>query len=346
MNHKVTKNNLKKIVLLSLIIGFVGITICNIQANNNFSSEKNNITSQTKYVYPLGNVIGIKANTDGVLVVGYEDDVEYIGGIKVGDNITKINNQEIKSIDDVSKILNKVTADKAKVTFEREGKYKTENITIKGDGESKKLGLWVRNKISGIGTITFYDPKTCQFNAIGHAITDVDTNKLLKIKKGYIYHPEKFKIIKGNKNNAGKIEGEFNNNRAIGEFLNNSNFGISGKMLGEKKIDVQLIEVGNRKDVKLGKAYILFEDKNRNITSYEAKIKNIATEEKTTKNFTIEVTDKELIEYTGGIVQGMSGAPIVQNNKIIGAITHVFKDDYKKGYGIFIDEMIELDKTY
>lgn len=347
MKYKITKNNIKIFIILMVILGSIIIKNCSTQNFNNFKAEAFNITKEKKYVYPLGNVIGIKADTDGVLVVGYEDSrVEYIGGVNVGDNIIKIENQRIKSIEDISRILNKAKNYKVKVTFERNGKYKTESINIEGNDGNKRLGLWVRNKVSGIGTITFYDPKSCKFNAIGHAITDVDTNKLLKIKQGYIYKPKEFKVIKGSKDKVGKIEGEFENSKAIGEFSDNSSFGINGKMIGNKVKDMQLIEVGNRKDVKIGKAYILFEDKDRNITSYEIKITEIIKNTKSKRNLVIEVNDKRLINYTGGIVQGMSGAPIVQNNKIIGAITHVFKDDYKKGYGIFIDEMIELDKTY
>lgn len=339
------QKNKKFVIMGSIILCFVSIAIYNIIQNKTIDTI--NISQSKKYVYPLGNVVGIKATTDGVLVVGFEDDsVEYVGGIKIGDNIIKINDEKINSIDDVSRILNNIEDDYVKVTFERDNKYNTEVIKVNMHSGTNRLGLWVRDKISGVGTMTFYDPNTSKFSGIGHAITDVDTNKLLNIKQGYIYEPTSIEIIKGTTDKVGQIKGDFNTKNPIGEFSNNSSFGISGKMISEKKEDIQLIEVANKKDVKLGDAYILFEDKNGNIASYDIKITEIINESKNHRNLVIEVTDDDLIDYTGGIVQGMSGAPIIQNNKIIGAITHVFKDDYKKGYGIFVDEMIELDKSY
>ncbi len=312
-------------------------------------SEAINIKSNSveKYVYPLGKVVGIKAITDGVLVVGYEEnDVEYIGSLKPGDNIVKINDKKIDNINQVNDILQNAKDDKVTIVFERNEKYKTAVVKLKKEDGKNKLGLWVRDKISGIGTLTYYDPTNSKFKAIGHAITDVDTNELLKIKQGYIYNPSSLQIIKGNINKVGQIKGDFSTEKYIGKFSNNTNFGISGSMIGEKNDFLQLIKVGDSKDVSLGKAYIMFEDNNRNINTYNIEIKEIIKDNNNDRDMIIEVTDPKLIELTGGIVQGMSGAPIIQDNKIIGAITHVSKSNSKKGYGIFIDEMVELDKRY
>ena len=191
--------------------------------------------------------------------------------------------------------------------------------------------------------MTFYDPQSLEFKGIGHSITDSDTNELIKIKQGYIYTPKKLNIEKGTKEKVGYLYGDFDLNNPIGEFKYNSDFGISGMYNIEKEKSSQLMEVGNRNDIKLGKAHILLEDKNNNIVSYDININNIELNKKNNKQISLEVTDERLIEYTGGIVQGMSGAPIIQNNKIIGALTHVFKDNSKKGYGIFIEEMIKLE---
>lgn len=309
-------------------------------ATESFNSYNQN---ERKYVYPLGNVIGVKASTDGVLVVGYEeDDIDYIGGLQKGDNIVKINNKKIENSKEASDLLNKLKLNEIEVTFERDNKYKIETIKTKYKDGKYKLGLWVRDKISGIGTATFYDPNLKQFKAIGHAITDVDTNELLKIKQGYIYKPTKLEILKGSYNKIGKIKGEFNTSKVVGSFFNNTKFGISGDMKSEKDEEIPLIEVGRPNDVKIGNAVILFEDKKGYIQSYNVKIESIIQDKKSDRDMIIQVIDKKLIEYTGGIIQGMSGAPIIQNNKIIGAITHVFKDNPKKGYGVFIEEMIKL----
>lgn len=343
MRKKTDKNKTYFYVAIMCFILSLAVFIKEKQ-NLSIESFKINNQSNKTYVYPLGNVIGVRANTDGVLVVGYEErDIEYIGGLQKGDNITKVNEQEINSSKDISKILNNIKSDKVKITFERGNEYLTEDIKIKYENGEYKLGLWVRDKISGIGTATFYDPNLKQFKAIGHAITDTDTNELLKIKEGNIYNPVKLEIIRASNKNHGKIKGDFNTEDSVGSFYNNSKFGISGKMYSEKYEEIQLMEVASSKEVELGQAMILFEDEDRNITSYEIEIKDIMEDEETGKNIVVEVVDDNLINYTGGIIQGMSGAPIIQNNKIIGAITHVFRDNPKKGYGIFLDEMIELE---
>lgn len=342
MRKKIGKNKITfYVAILCFILGI------NALVKEKYSStieafKKNDVFEQT-YVYPLGNIIGVKANTDGVLVIGYEEtNVEYIGGIQKGDNIVKINDKYISSSEDVTRILNELKVNEINITFERKDKCITETIKTKYKDGKYTLGLWVRDKISGIGTATFYDPNLKQFKGIGHAITDEDTNQLLKIKEGKIYRPVNIEIIKASNSKSGKIKGDFSTIDYIGSFYNNSKFGISGSMNSEKYEEVQLIEVANSKDVKLGKAIILFEDEKRNIKSYNIEITSINNEEKNGKNMVIEVNDDKLINYTGGIVQGMSGAPIIQNNKIIGAITHVFRDNPKKGYGIFIDEMLLL----
>ena len=333
---------LRLLCIFVFILVLVGSLKNKIAINNTSIQTLNIVESNKKYVYPLGNIVAIKANTDGVLVIGYEEeDVTYIGGIKIGDNIIKINNENISNSDDVYKLLNSLRSEEVIVTFERNGELKKENINVKYKDGVYKLGLWVRAKISGVGTMTFYDPQNETFYAIGHAITDVDTNNLLKIKEGYLYNIHNLEIIKGNSSSVGRINGKFDLSTAIGNFNNNSNFGISGKLVNEFKINGKLIELGTSNDVKIGDAEIIFEDENRNIRTYKIKIEKIVNNKNLDRDMVIKVTDDELIEYTGGIIQGMSGIPIIQNNKLIGSITHVFKNNPKKGYGIFIHEMIQ-----
>ena len=332
----------KFLCIFVFILILSGLLKNKITINNESIQTLNIVKANKKYVYPLGNIVAIKANTDGVLVIGYEEeDVTYIGGIKIGDNIIKINDEDVNNSIDVYKILNSLKSEEVIVTFERNGELKKENINVKYEDGVYKLGLWVRDKVSGIGTMTFYDPQNKTFYAIGHAITDMDTNNLLKIKEGYLYNINNLEIIKGNSSSIGRINGKFDLSTEIGTFNNNSNFGISGRIVDDSKINRKLIELGTSNDVIIGDAKIIFEDESRNIRTYKIKIEKIVDNKNLDRDMIIKVIDDELINYTGGIIQGMSGIPIIQNNKLIGSITHVFKNNPKKGYGIFIDEMIQ-----
>lgn len=322
-----------------------------IQNDSEVWFSKNENSKNQKYVYPLGKIIGIKADTDGVLVLGYEDeDTEYVGGIKVGDNIVEINKKRIKDSKDVVDLLKGLdkSSKSVEVKYERNKKFETDEVKLKKTKDGFRLGLWVRDKISGVGTMTFYDPNSDSIGAIGHAIKDFDTDELLKIRDGRIYIPEKINIIKSTDKDIGYIKGDYQNSDAVGKFTNNSDIGINGKFLEKKENksvldanEMQLMEVANINEVKKGKACILFEDKNKNITTFEIKIEDIVTCRGNNKEIVLEVVDKNLIDYTGGIIQGMSGAPIIQNDKLIGAVTHVSKDNPIKGYGILINEMIK-----
>ena len=297
--------------------------------------------NEKRYIYPMGKIIGLKATTEGVLVIGYEDDnFEYIGGIKVGDSIIEINGEKIQNVNQIPKMLQNVTSETIRVKVKRDGNYEEELVKIKNDNGKRRLGFWVRDKISGMGTITLYDPKSKKFKGIGHAITDTDTNELLEIKSGKLYNPKSINIVKSSEKNIGYIDGDFDFLSPIGSFYDNNNYGINAN-LNLKNNNNSLVEVASKEDVKIGDAYILFEDKNRNISTYSIKIKDLDFENSNNRQIMIEITDKDLLDYTGGIIQGMSGSPIIQNNKIIGVLTHVSKDDKKKGYCIFIDEMLE-----
>ena len=298
--------------------------------------------SQKQYVYPLGNIVGIKAETEGALVIGFEEnDKEYIGGLKIGDNIISIEGEKINNSKDITRIINKLKKDKVNVSFERENKIKNAKIKTKKDENNQyRLGLWIRDKISGIGTLTCYNPITNEFYAIGHGICDVDTEKLLNIKQGNIYNTSNIEIYKNNNRKIGQIKAIIDYEISVGNFFINSNNGIKGTFKNYNwDFNIPLIEIGTRNDVKVGYAYILFQSKEGNIQPYKIKIEKILKDE---NNMLITVVDDELIKYTGGIVKGMSGAPIIQNNKLIGSLTYVFKHNPKKGYGIFIDEMLKL----
>ena len=323
---------MKKFYLLSIITIFMfilGIARVN-------SSEK----KEVKYLIPLGNIVGIRANTDGILVLENEED--YIDGIKSGDNIVSIEGKRVYSSKDVKKIINHCKKDFVDVLVDRDGEYIQKEVKLVKNGNEYKLGLWIRDKISGVGTMTFYNPEDNTFSAIGHAIKDIDANELIKVKNGNIYNAKDIEIIKGDDGCVGQIKANFNVDKSIGNFNNNDDFGINGKLTtydngGKHKI----LEVSDKKDVRVGPASILFQNKDGIIEEYKVVVKKINNKHrKYGKVMIVEVVDDRLIDYTGGIIQGMSGAPIIQNNKIIGALTHVFLDNSKIGYGIFIDKMI------
>ena len=268
-----------------------------------------------------------------------EKNIEYIGGLKIGDNIISIEGQKINNSEDITNIINKLQRDEVNILFERNNILKKDKIKTKKENNKYKLDLWVRDKISGIGTLTCYNPITNEFYAIGHGICDMDTEKLLNIKEGNIYNASNIEILKKD-NNTGQIKAIIDYNNSVGNFYINSNDGIKGNFYNYNyNFDLPLIEIGKRDDIKVGDAYILFQSKEGNIEPYEIKIEKIIKEE---NNMLIKVVDDKLIDYTGGIVKGMSGAPIIQNNKLIGSLTYVFKHNSKKGYGIFIDEMLKL----
>ncbi|MFI3210561.1 MAG: SpoIVB peptidase S55 domain-containing protein [Peptostreptococcaceae bacterium] len=304
---------------------------------------------KTKYVYPLGRVVAIKAETEGVLVIGYEsDNYEYVGKIKIGDSILKINDIQIENASEIPKILESIDEDKINVLIKRNGETFYEEILVKIINEEKKLGFWVRDKISGFGTMTFYDFENEEFKGIAHAITDKDTNQIVDVKEGGIYYPNKININKSSDENIGYIESDndFGELYQVATFDQNDENGITTRsnnfyLENDFKNEISLIEVATKDDVNLGDAYILFEDENQNINSYLVEVTNIDFDDKNNRQISISIKDDKLIEYTGGIVMGMSGSPLIQNNKLIGALNYVSKDNTKNGYCIFIDEMIK-----
>lgn len=326
---------MKKISIVLALILIIPIFILGV--------SKPKSENKTKYLVPLGNIVGIRANTDGILVLDNEDSsIDYIDGVKAGDNIISVEGVKVNNSKDVKKILNYCNKESVGILIDRDGEYISRQIPVRKENNEYKLGIWIRDKISGIGTMTFYDPEKNTFSALGHPIKDIDTNELIKIKSGNIYNAEDIAIEKGRSKHVGQIKAEFDGDKPIGNFKNNNSFGISGNLTTyDNEGKHKMLEVGDMKDIKLGPAMIIFQNKDGKIGQYQINIKKIKyNNKKDDKDMVIEVVDNRLLNYTGGIVQGMSGAPIIQNDKIIGAVTHVFIDNSKIGYGIFIDKMI------
>lgn len=306
-----------------------------------------------RYVVPSGESIGVKIYTDGVLVVGlgsvcdkfntvYEPAKQ--SGVRIGDRITEINGNRINSIEDFTRAINECSGQAfiKIVRNDREFTAAVNGIYSEADN-CYKLGLWVRDSTAGIGTLTFYNPQNSTFGALGHGICDSDTGDVLIARKGSVNECKIINVLQGKKGSPGELVGSFKP-ALIGNITTNCSVGIFGTC---KKIpDLEPVMVASRYQVKTGKAQVLCDIDGNGVSSYEIEITRIISKSsESNKDFVIKVTDKNLIEKTGGIVQGMSGSPIIQNERLVGAVTHVFINDSSKGYGVFAERMlIETEK--
>lgn len=304
-------------------------------------------------VIPMGKAIGMKLYTDGVLVVGMseiEGKKPYeSSGIKEGDRIVEINHEKIENTEDLMSTVNKSNGNEIEVTYMREEDTMTTSIKpIKSQDNQYKLGLWVRDAAAGVGTMTFYEPSSGMFAALGHGITDIDTCELIDIANGELVTTNILSIVKGEKGNPGEIRGTIENGVNIGNIYKNTEFGVYGNITDKTKLNIKQdneMEVALRSEVHTGKAEILCELDDGKIEKYEIEIQKLFTNNnEDNKSMVIKITDERLIEKTGGIIQGMSGAPIIQNGKFCGAITHVLVNDPTTGYGVFADIMIKQMK--
>lgn len=291
-----------------------------------------------------GENVGIMVKTKGVLVVGlYKVDNELIAAstnIKPGDYITKINNVSVNNIDDFSREINN-DSDKESIDieFKRGNKTYNTNLKLKKVDNDYKTGLYVKDTVSGIGTLTFIDPNTKTFGALGHQILDSSSNNILNINDGSIYHSYITGINKSTNGKVGEKESLSEENKVYGDIKENTIRGIFGKYDNEIN-NSKLTPVAKNNEIVLGGASILTVVSDDEVKEFKINIDKIDYNDKT-KNILFTITDEELLSKTGGVVQGMSGSPIMQNGKLIGAVTHAIVDDCKRGYGIFITNMLE-----
>ena len=316
-----------------------------------------NVIPKTK-VIPVGNIAGVKLYTSGVLVVGMseiegDDNKKYKPyentGIEEGDTIIKVNDTHINSTDDLIETVNLSKGKDVKVKYIHEEETKECSMTpVKTSNSDYKLGLWVRDSAAGVGTVTFYEPSSKTFGALGHGITDIDTNELINIASGEFITTRILDITKGESGNPGKIQGTVENQTNIGTISKNSRFGIYGKVDNLSSLDIDVskeMEVALRKEIQTGKATILCSLDNQKPQEYEIEIEKIFKENNyDNKSMLIKITDERLLEKTGGIIQGMSGSPIIQNGKFVGAVTHVLVNNPQEGYAVFGDIMLKQAK--
>ncbi len=305
-------------------------------------------------VYPSGKAVTIKMNTEGVLVlsIGNVNDTEgniikpCQGKLKVGDIIYKVNGIDVESKEELSELIENSVGDLVLTVKQGE---KINDVTISPvqsiDDKKNKIGIWVRDSTQGIGTVTFISEDKKEFYALGHGIMDIDTRELMTVKEGEANFTEITSVQKGKKGVPGELIGEIKIGNNFGSIESNEQNGVHGLVSDNyvNNINMELMEVAQKEDVKVGPAKILSNIDSDDVKEYDVFIDKVNMRDDSSKSITLTITDKYLLEKTGGIVQGMSGSPIIQNEKIVGAVTHVFVQEPKKGYGIFLEDMLKYN---
>ncbi|MCI8588489.1 MAG: SpoIVB peptidase [Bacilli bacterium] len=302
------------------------------------------VFAYSQQVIPGGENVGIHLDTKYVTIVGfYKVNDRYIGeesGFKLGDAITKINEQDVTSINQMITLIDRVKDEEIHVEVKRQAKTSNITLTLEKDNTGVyKTGLYVKDQINGIGTLSYIDPNTSIYGALGHEIADRNTLQKVELKDGKILESSVTKITPSRDGTPGEKQAKFSQDNIYGNIIKNEESGIFGTFTG-KVSSRDAIEVGKPEDVKKGKASIRTVIEKDQIEEFEIEILEIDITNET-KNILFQITDNRLLEKTGGIVAGMSGSPIIQNGKLVGAVTHVVVNDTDKGYGIFITTMLE-----
>ena len=311
---------------------------------------------ESRVLVPGGQAIGVALHTSGVLVVGTSDlaggaaNPAQEAGLQPGDVIRSLGGQEVESAQHLTQLVNAHGGETVEMVVQRTGKEVRMRIAPVRDAldGQYRLGVWVRDSTAGVGTLSFYDPESGAFGALGHAITDVDTGESLTVRDGDIMHADIVDVLKGQRGEPGELKGSFlKEGETFGSILLNNAFGIYGQS-DEALVNPlypQGLPVGSRYSVHEGKASILSTVEGDTVREYEVEITRCVQQgSPAQKGMILRVTDPELLERTGGIVQGMSGSPILQDGHIIGAVTHVYVNDPTQGYGMYIEWMLEQAK--
>lgn len=344
----------KILIMIVTFSVFVGGSYYLIEAEQGkIQKEVSAAASNKLMVIPGGMPIGIYLETNGVMVLG-TNEIEGIDGgkynpskhlVKAGDYITKINGESVNTKGELMELIEKLSKEDVILTLNRnQNSIKVKTKAVLCEKNKYKLGIWVRDNTQGLGTVTYLDANS-QFGALGHGIHDVDTNKLLEIEDGTVYTTSIKDIQKGKTGTPGGMEGiiVYNNYNILGKITKNTEAGIFGTI---QRIDTLFsdqtpVEAGKKEEIQEGPAVILCAAEGE-VQEYQVEIEKVDLHSKeVNKGIILKVTDQNLLDVTGGIVQGMSGSPIIQDGKLVGAVTHVFVNDPTKGYGIFIENMLK-----
>lgn len=303
-----------------------------------------------RWVRVSGSAVGIYMETEGILIVDTEeikgeDGIYYEPAenlVQPGDYITAFDQKKIATKRELIEAIQNCDGNQVQLSLVRDGKELQFSVNpVKCSTGDYKLGIWVRDDTQGIGTLTYVEPDG-SFGALGHGISDVDTGNLLQIKDGTLYETEILGINKGSKGTPGELSGliRYDDSRILGSIQSNTENGIFGNIVYAQKLALRNMEVGYKQEIKTGPASVLCAVDGQ-VEEYHIEITDIDMNHKdSNKSFTVKVTDERLLKKTGGIVQGMSGSPVIQNGKFVGAVTHVFVQDSAGGYGIFAETML------
>lgn len=330
-------------------VATVGEYKLNISLFNKIPVKISNLTvSDRKYVVPSGDIIGLRLFTKGVMIVAVDSVDTHYGYVnpskqaklQTGDVITVLNGCEIESSSQVEKIISSCEGNSISVEYIRNNvTYETSITPVYSASEAKfKTGLWIRDSAAGIGTMTFYEKNTGLFAGLGHAVCDIDTGEVLPLSNGDIVSAAISGCVKGKSGTAGELCGSFRN-QSLGTLFLNDEFGVFG-YLTDTDNAAEEIPVALKNEIKVGSAKIISTVDETGKAYYDVEIEKINPDDKNGKNMIIKITDIELIGKTGGIVQGMSGSPVIQDGKLVGAVTHVFLNDPTRGYAISAETML------
>ena len=318
------------------------------------AGEIDTVEKQRKYVDVSGEIIGIRMYTEGLLIIGV-DTVETAGGsvcpggdcgLLEGDIILEINDEIVCSSADFSNVISGCGGKDVSLTVKREDEILYFSMTpVYSEAEKKyRCGLWLRDSTAGIGTLTFCDSETGMFASLGHAVCDTDTEEILPVGSGDILTAEITGYTMGQKGTTGQIKGNFSE-EVIGTLYDNNEFGVYGTYSNAESLIHETYPVASQNEIETGHAQIISTVDSSGPQYYDIEIEKITSgKEKEARSMTIKITDQDLLDKTGGIIQGMSGSPIIQNGMLVGAVTHVFLNDPTMGYGVFAETMVSEEE--
>ncbi len=311
--------------------------------------------AETMRLVPIGQTVGVILDMKGVTIVDTTDVEGYDGkrsapakdaGLHAGDIIEKINGEAVDSAKDLERIVTEQGGAQLTITAKRGSDEKIYSVTpaLSSTDGNYRLGVWIKDAASGIGTVTYLNPETLEFGALGHGISETPEGQAISMKDGEILDASIVSIQKGDKGKPGELVGIFaETNKKLGTVTSNTDVGLKGKLDDSANLStvMEAIPVAERSEVTTGDAEILTNIEEGSIQTFSVEIQKINKDAENPKGMVLKVTDRQLLDKTGGIVQGMSGSPIIQNGKLVGAVTHVFVNDPTRGYGIFIENMLE-----